>query len=76
MPRPWRTVYESPHKQVRIRPHNNRQTTRKSAKDFTGLIGIAAGLIIFLALVFFMAEFWPFIIVALALGGLKSRCRR
>ncbi len=76
MPRPWRTIYKSPHKEVKIRPRSGKQATRTPGIDISGLAVIVCALAILLGLSSLAAEFWLFILIVLAISKIQSKRRR
>ncbi len=72
MPRPWRTVYKSAHKEVKIRPRDGHTL----GVNFSSLIRIILGLAVLLALYSLVAEYWPLILFGLAFQGMQSKQRR
>ncbi len=76
MPHPWRTVYKSAHKEVRIRPRNNQHATHTLNISNPCLVTITLSLGVLLALHSLVVEFWLLILIGLAFHGMLSKRRR
>lgn len=75
MPSPWRTVYKSAHKEVKIRPRAGRpraDPTPGDSDNFPCLIKSILALAVCWVGVTLVAEYWPLILLALAVRGMQS----
>ncbi len=75
MPTPWRTVYKSAHKEVRIRPRGGQRAASPSGADNSDLtIIVVLGAVI--AAYSLLLEFWPFIVIGLVIYGIQAKHQR
>ncbi len=77
MPTPWRTVYKSPHKEVRIRSRSGQRAASPSPSgagnsDLSAIIVLGA----IIAAYSLLLEFWPFIVIGLVIYGIQARHQR
>ena len=76
MPTPWRTVYKSPHKEVRIRSRGQRAASPPPSGAGNTDLSIIIVLGAIIAAYSLLLEFWPFIVIGLVIYGIQARHQR